>query len=97
MIIGGMRAEESRAFSDDAGFHQFEDEENGVIWGSFEVFFMGEDDLKLTAPQEDFDLIDGYENPGWYWWACFPGYMPDGEPNGPFSTSTQAKDDANDF
>lgn len=28
--------------------------------------------------------------PGWYWQACFPGCMPDGEPNGPFDTEAEA-------
>lgn len=31
---------------------------------------------------------------GWYWWACFPGCMPDGEPLGPFSTEAEAIADA---
>lgn len=31
---------------------------------------------------------------GWYWWACFPGCMPDSDPNGPFNTSRQAFLDA---
>ena len=24
--------------------------------------------------------------PGWYWWACFPGYIPEGDATGPFPT-----------
>ena len=31
---------------------------------------------------------------GWYWWACFPGCLPDGEPNGPFATEAEALADA---
>ena len=31
---------------------------------------------------------------GWYWWACFPGCLPDGEPNGPFATEKEALADA---
>jgi len=31
---------------------------------------------------------------GWYWWSCFPGCLPDGEPYGPFSTETEALADA---
>ena len=27
---------------------------------------------------------------GWYWWACFPGCLPDGEPIGPFATEDLA-------
>jgi len=31
---------------------------------------------------------------GYYWWSCFPGCMPEGEPTGPFDTYTQALADA---
>ena len=31
---------------------------------------------------------------GWYWWSCFPGCLPDGEPNGPFTTEAEAVADA---
>lgn len=33
---------------------------------------------------------------GWYWWACFPGCLPDGAPNGPFDTEDEAVKDAQD-
>jgi len=41
--------------------------------------------LTLTGKEVD---------PGWYWWACFPGCMPDGDPSGPFQTEQEAIDDA---
>jgi hypothetical protein len=31
---------------------------------------------------------------GWYWWPCFPGCLPDGEPVGPFETEDEAIKDA---
>ena len=31
---------------------------------------------------------------GWYWWACFPGCLPDGPANGPFDTYDLAMADA---
>lgn len=34
------------------------------------------------------------EHDQWYWWACFPGCLPDGEPNGPFETEEEALADA---
>lgn len=46
------------------------------------------------------DLIgeDGEPLPaGWYWWACFPGCLPDGEPSGPFDTEEEALADARDY
>ena len=33
-------------------------------------------------------------DPGWYWWACFPGCLPDGDAMGPFDTEGEAIDDA---
>lgn len=30
----------------------------------------------------------------WYWQACFPGCLPDGEPKGPFATEADAIADA---
>lgn len=34
---------------------------------------------------------------GWYWWPCFPGCMPDGDPCGPFDTEADAIADAQNF
>ena len=32
--------------------------------------------------------------PGWYWWPCFPGCLPDGDAVGPFQTEREAVEDA---
>lgn len=32
--------------------------------------------------------------PGWYWQACLPGCLPDGEAMGPFDTEAEALADA---
>jgi len=34
--------------------------------------------------------------PGWYWWACFPGCLPDSDPHGPFQSERDATLDAQD-
>jgi hypothetical protein len=34
--------------------------------------------------------------PGWYWWPCFPGCLPDSDPVGPFDTEEEALADARD-
>ena len=34
---------------------------------------------------------------GWYWWSCFPGCLPDGCPNGPFTSRAEALADAQNF
>lgn len=31
---------------------------------------------------------------GWFWWACFPGCLPDSDPIGPFDSAQAAIDDA---
>lgn len=31
---------------------------------------------------------------GWYWWSCFPGCLPDGDPIGPFDTEADAIEDS---
>lgn len=33
-------------------------------------------------------------NSGWFWWACFPGCMPDGEACGPFASEDEALENA---
>lgn len=30
----------------------------------------------------------------WFWWPCFPGCLPDGDPIGPFATEDEAIEDA---
>ncbi len=69
-------------------YHAFKNEE-GIAYGSFEVF-------ALDGSIND-DVLNERGEPlaaGWYWWPCFPGCLPDGEPNGPFETEAQATRDA---
>jgi hypothetical protein len=41
---------------------------------------------------------DGEPMPaGWYWWSCFPGCLPDGDPMGPFDSEEEAIEDAQDI
>lgn len=40
------------------------------------------------------ELFYGPSDPGWYWWACFPGCLPDSDPIGPFATEAEALADA---
>jgi hypothetical protein len=64
-------------------YYQFKDESTGIGYGSCEVWF--------TCGSVD---IGGDLEPGWYWQACFPGCLPDGEPEGPFPTEYAALADA---
>lgn len=40
------------------------------------------------------DALADDSEPGWYWWFCFPGCLPDGDPVGPFDTEADALADA---
>lgn len=75
-------------------YHEFTDAETGEGYGSFEVFY--HDGVRVS---EDDCWADDEGEPrpkGWYWWACFPGCMPDSDfPNGPFPTEEDAVRDAN--
>ena len=35
--------------------------------------------------------------PGWYYWFCFPGCLPDSDPVGPFDSEQEAIADAQDY
>jgi hypothetical protein len=77
--------------TEQVGYHKFKDEE-GNEYGSFEVYFYTQEERGQSIKAYG-DTIDHLE-PGWYWVACFPGCMPDGEPSGPFYTSIEAYNDA---
>ena len=54
-------------------------------------------DVEVFELWEPVDMTDEEGNPlspGWYWWSCFPGCLPDGEPIGPFDTEEEALADA---
>jgi hypothetical protein len=73
-------------------YHTFCNDE-GKDYGSFEVFHIDRTDIAEEQWLDDNgDLLD----PGWYWWACFPGCLPDSEPCGPFNTSVEAYANARD-
>ena len=78
-------------------FYSFVDDDGGE-YGSFEVFEMDEQDCRARFEEDldnDPDSCDVVEyKPGFYWWACFPGCMPDGDPVGPFSSEDEAVKDA---
>ena len=60
-------------------YHSFVNPETNEAYGSFLVEYVA---------------CDPYLEPGWYWYACWPGCIPDGEPNGPFDSSKDAMQDA---
>lgn len=54
-----------------------------------EVFRVPEDVPFSAMGEDDYEV-----EPGWYWWSCFPGCLPDGDPMGPFATESEALADA---
>lgn len=57
-----------------------------------EVFYVPESEAV------DWDWQDmGAGAEGWYWWTCFPGCLPDGDPSGPYGTEAEALADAQDI
>ena len=69
-------------------YHQFV-ASNGDLYGSFEVFHNTELIIDDWEGMEERQMP-----PGWYWHSCYPGCMPDGEPNGPFDSEQDAMADA---
>ena len=57
-----------------------------------EVFFDDADTVNGHA--RNFDSNGDPVESGWYWWACFPGCLPDSDPEGPFATEAEALADA---
>ena len=62
-----------------------------------EVFYVSQ--LETIYNLDNLDHADEYTitQPGWYWWSCFPGCLPDGDPMGPFETENEAIADAQDI
>lgn len=74
-----------------AGYHSFRDVDDAA-YGSFEVFYADHDLVQDWNANID-KWSEGYRA-GWYWHACLPGCLPDGDPMGPFTSSRAAYRDA---
>lgn len=46
--------------------------------------------FEVDQNEIDPDHFASETGPGWYYWACFPGCLPDGEANGPYGTESEA-------
>lgn len=60
-------------------YYRFISPETAEEYGSFHVEYIAS---------------DPYLEPGWYWYACLPGCLPDGEHMGPFRTQAEAIENA---
>ena len=94
-----------QANSDFAGYHTFADQDGKdlvgtsmwIHWRDGEECqecdgegYRSDGDLEFDCHQCD---GDGEYSAGWYWVACYPGCLPDGEPVGPYDSSLEAYDD----
>ena len=89
MRIGTVRPEEAKGFDSFAGDHRFHTEEAQEAHGSLDVFWVDAHTGSCAS--------DPPQDAGWYWWACAPGCLPDGEACGPFATSREALLDADEW
>lgn len=96
MRIGTVRPEEARIHDTWEGYRSFHAEETQEEHGSFEIFF-NDASLPYGLRYEEGENWGEPMPSGWYWWARFPGCLPDSEPNGPFATSRQALEDADEW
>lgn len=67
-------------------YHRFTDH-NGAEFGSFEVY-------RVRRADRWRDDDGRLARCGFYWQACFPGCLPDGDPMGPFRSEAAAIRDA---
>lgn len=56
-----------------------------------EIFYHDSADNEPSTVWELEDEPGEYLPKGYYYWYCFPGCLPDSEPNGPFETEEDAK------
>lgn len=62
-----------------------------------EVFYMDDSDCEECNTEDTaVGLTERPYTPGWYYWYCFPGCLPDSDPIGPFDTEDEAIADAQD-
>ena len=74
-------------------FYPFIDDD-GDERGSFEVFYMDQNEIEEFSEGDP----DHAFTPGYYWWACFPGCLPDSADQwGPFETEGEAIADAQEI
>jgi hypothetical protein len=61
-----------------------------------EVFYMSGKDMRGYGKDSVWYLPEDkcYMKPGYYYWFCFPGCMPDSDPIGPFDGYESAMADA---
>ncbi len=66
---------------------------------ALEVFWMDKQEMighgknSCWFNPDDYDVEypeDAYPESGWFYWYCYPGCLPEGDPIGPFETELEA-------
>lgn len=59
---------------------------------NIEIFMMTAEDILSYGEDSCWYSEDdeAYLRPGWYWWYCWPGCLPDSDPRGPYSSYAEA-------
>ena len=55
-----------------------------------EVFYADRDFVNDWNKESRLYGEEGLDDTGWYYWYCFPGCLPDSNPDGPFSSEEEA-------
>lgn len=77
----------------DDDFFEVEDDEESDSYDSIpEGFDLEEQGYEVWHASQYPDALDqdDAEHDAWYWWACQPGCLPDGDPNGPYESYEDA-------
>lgn len=63
---------------------------------NLEIFEITDADIEAYLNDEQLDpgQYEGINEPGYYYWFCAPGALPDCDPIGPFDTGEEAYDHA---
>ena len=61
-----------------AGYHSFLDDEKEPF-GSFEIYWHDGKSIVYENLRDDWPDTECATDPGWYWWACSPGCLPDSD------------------
>ena len=65
-----------------------DDEANPWKLPDAETFYVSDEDAENQLDGSALDTVTFM--PGWYYWHCFPGCLPDSDPFGPFESAQEA-------
>ena len=97
MSFHSFRDEDGNEYGSFEVFHMDENDlvdVNHAIYEEVAMSLNGFNGVNYTDEEVEEIASEDYLPPGWYWWACFPGCLPDGDYMGPFASYEEALEDA---